>query len=135
MSQAFGAEANPPTAAGIAAALGAAGPVWAQAVTALEEVGATVEWRYYRDGGWLAKAILRRQTLAWMRVQPGQLRVSFSFAARFRELLLDEVAIDPTLREQVAAAAGRTIGLSLELDDTSDLDQVLTLIAAKLRAK
>lgn len=135
MSQAFSEEADPPTPERISAVLGGAEPVWARTVAALEEVGATVEWRYYRDGGWLAKAVRRGQTIAWMRVQPGHFRVSFYLAARFRELLLNEVDLDSTLRKQVAAATGRTIALSLELGDTSDLDQVLTLIGAKIRAK
>ncbi|PKQ31607.1 MAG: hypothetical protein CVT62_07095 [Actinobacteria bacterium HGW-Actinobacteria-2] len=134
MSQAFNEEATPPTAESIAAALGVAAPVWATTVAALEGVGATVEWRYYRDGGWLTKATKRSQTIAWLRVEPGHLRVTFYFAARFRELLLDEVAI-ATLHEQVAAATGRTIALSLELSEASSLDQLLTLVALKARAR
>ena len=135
MSQAFNEEATRPTPESIAAALGDAAPVWVRTVAGLEEVGATVEWRYYRDGGWLAKATKRSQTIAWLRVEPGHLRVTFYFAARFRELLLDEVGIDATLREQVEAATGRTIALSLELRETSTPGQVLALIALKARAK
>jgi hypothetical protein len=134
MSQAFTEEATPPTAESIAAALGVAAPVWATTVGVFEGIGATVEWRYYRDGGWLAKASKRSQTIAWLRVEPGHLRVTFYFAAKFRELLLAEVAIT-TLREQITASTGRTIGLSLELSETSSLDQLLTLAALKVRAK
>lgn len=134
MSQAFTEEATPPTEDSIAAALGVAAPVWATTVAAFEGIGASVEWRYYRDGGWLAKATKRSQTVAWLRVEPGHLRVTFYFAARFRELLLDEVAI-ATLHEQVAAATGRTIALSLELSETSTPDQLLALIALKAPAK
>ncbi|MBA3020626.1 DUF3788 family protein [Propionicimonas sp.] len=135
MSQAFNEEATRPTPESIAAALGDAASVWATTVAALEEVGATAEWRYYRDGGWLAKATKRSQTIAWARVEPGQLRVSFYFAARFRELLLDEMGIDAAIREQVEAATGRTIALSLELGATSAPEQLLALIGFKLRAK
>lgn len=135
MSQAFNEEATRPTPESIAAALGDAAPVWATTVAALEEVGAAVEWRYYRDGGWLAKATNRRQTIAWARVEPGQLRVSFFFATRFRDVLLEEVGIDATLREQVEAATGRSIALSLELGVTSAPEQLLALIGFKLRAK
>jgi hypothetical protein len=135
MSQAFTEEATPPTAESIAAALDVAAPVWATTVAAMEEIGATVEWRYYRDGGWLAKATKRSQTIAWLRVEPGHLRVTFYFAARFRELLLDEGALDDTLREQVAASAGRTIALRFELSETSTLDRLVALLALKVRAK
>lgn len=135
MSQAFTEEATPPTEDSIAAALGVAAPVWATTVAAFEGIGATVEWRYYRDGGWLAKATKRSQTIAWLRVEPGQLRVTFYFAARFRDLLLDEVGIDAALRDRVADSTGRTIPLSLELSDTSAPDQLPTLIAVKVRAK
>ncbi len=135
MSQAFSEEATHPTPERIAAALGDAASVWATTVAAIEEVGSTVEWRYYRDGGWLAKATKRSQTIAWLRVEPGHLRVTFYFAARFRELLLDEVGINATLREQVDAATGRTIALSLELGATSAPEQLLALIALRLGAK
>lgn len=134
MSQAFTEEATPPTAESIAAVLGAAAPVWATTVAAFEGIGATVEWRYYRDGGWLAKATKRTQTIAWLRVEPGHLRVTFYFAARFRELLLDEEGI-ATLREQIADSTGRAIALSLELSETPAPDQLLALIALKVGAK
>lgn len=134
MSQAFTEEATPPTEESIATALGDAAPAWATTVAAFEGIGATVEWRYYRDGGWLAKATKRSQTIAWLRVEPGQLRATFYFAARFRELLLAEAGI-ATLREQIADSTGRTIALSLGLGDTSSLDQLLTLVALKAQAK
>lgn len=135
MSQAFGEESIPPTVASITQALGNAAPVWGQAVAALENAGATVEWRYYRDGGWLAKATVRRRTIAWLRVEPGLLRISFSFAARLRQQLLDEAAVDATIREQILGATGSSIALSMEVGDASALDQVVALIAVKVQAQ
>jgi len=103
-------------------------------VAAFEDAGATVEWRYYRDGGWLAKATSRRQTIAWLRVEPGQLRISFSFPAPLRDQLLDEVAL-ATIRDQIIEAPGRSIALSLGLSDASALDPVVALIAVKVQAR
>jgi hypothetical protein len=136
MGQAFNDESNPPTPASIAAALGDAAPVWRQTVAMFEAAGVTVEWRYYRDGGWLAKATRRSQTIAWMRVEPGHLRVTFYFAARFRELLLADSVLDATLREQIANSTAHTITLSPEMTDLPvNPRQLLVLIALKNRAK
>ncbi len=131
LGQAFSDESTPPRPASIAAALGDAAPVWPQTVAAFEAAGVTMEWRYYRDGGWLAKVTDRRRTIAWMRVEPGLLRVTFYFPERLRETLLAE----PTLRAQIPDSTGRTIAVSLELGAASTPERLAAALALKLRTK
>lgn len=113
MSQAFSDATQPPTQTAIAAALGAAAEVWDGALATFEAAGASVGWRHYRDGGWLAKATRGHQTMAWLRVGPGEVRVTFYFPARLRDEL--EPALAPDLRDQVRNATGRSIAISLKL--------------------
>lgn len=132
MSQAFSDETAPPTRTAIAAALGTAAGAWDEAAATFEAAGVSVGWRYYRDGGWLAKATRGHQTMAWLRVGPGALRATFYFPARLRGELESELA--PQLREQANNAIGRSIAISLELA-SPDLTHLEALVGLKLRMR
>lgn len=99
--------------------LGHAEPAWQDALGAFAEAGADVTWRYYRDGGWLAKATRGKATMAWLSVEPGLARITFYFPARLREQILAGPDLDDTLRERIAAAApvGKSLPVTLHLPD------------------
>lgn len=106
--------------------------MWHEAIATFNAAGVGVGWRYYRDGGWLAKATRGHQTMAWLRVGPGEIRVTFSFPARLRNEL--EPALAPALREQVRDATGRSVAISLELTST-DLTYLQALVELKRRLR
>src|SRR3546814_4041873 len=73
-----------PNTAAIHGALGEAAPAWDRLLEVVADVGATVTWRYYRDGGWLARVMRRSQVIAWVSVEKDHVRKSVYFAERLR---------------------------------------------------
>lgn len=61
--------------------------LWDETIALFADAGAPVSWRCYRDGGWLAKAVAGRKTLAWLAVEEDVVRITFSFAERHRPAL------------------------------------------------
>lgn len=120
-----------PTTALVDEALGPAAEAWHALLSVLAEAGTTVEWRHYRDGGWLAKATQGSKTVAWMQVDSGFARMTCYFAERHRAALA-EADLPPTLRAQIVGQAmvGRMLPFSLQvstLDDVTSATTVLTL--------
>lgn len=119
MGQAFPDQSQPPTPELIAEALGDTNNVWQKALDAFADAGVDVAWRYYRDGGWLAKATRGKATMAWMSVEPGLARITFYFPARLRDTILASPDLDDTLRERIASATpvGKSLPVTLQLPD------------------
>ncbi|OUZ12669.1 hypothetical protein BHE97_00120 [Aeromicrobium sp. PE09-221] len=121
----------------IRAALGDVSGVWDEVTDVFASFGAEVTWRHYRDGGWLAKASRSGKTLAWLRIEPGVLQVSFHFAERLRDTLLNDAAIAEQLRERIAQApvSGKLFSITLEVPTPDGVDDVRQLVAARLARK
>ncbi len=120
-----------PTTTLVEDALGPASEAWHALQGVLAEAGATVEWRHYRDGGWLAKATQGSKTVAWMQVDSGFARMTCYFAERHRSALAG-ADLPPALRAQIVGQAmvGRMLPFSipvLTLDDVASATTVLTL--------
>lgn len=125
-----------PTTERINAALGGAGDAWDLLNDLMEASGVAVAWRYYRDGGWLAKATRRNKTVAWLNVVPDCARVTFYFAERYRETLVASHDLSAGLRGRIATVApiGRSIPVSFELHNSSDVGDVGAVLGIKLKA-
>lgn len=121
----------------IRAALGDASSVWEAVNDTFASAGAEVTWRYYRDGGWLAKASFKSKTLAWMVVHRGVLHVSFHFAARLRTELLHDDKLAGHLRERITQApvSGKLFSIPLDVRAPSDVADVEGLLALKFSTR
>lgn len=119
MGQAFNDESHPPTPETIAEVLGDTDAAWQEALAAFAEAGVDVTWRYYRDGGWLAKATQGKATMAWMSVEPGLARITFYFPGRLRETILATPELDELLYERItnAAPVGKSLPVTLHLPE------------------
>ncbi len=136
MGQAFNDESQPPTPEAIAETLGNTNAVWREALGAFAEAGVDVTWRYYRDGGWLAKATRGKATMAWMSIEPGRARITFYFPARLRETILASPDLDDTLRERIAGATpvGKSLPVTVHLPDVP-ASQVPIVLELKQRLR
>lgn len=136
MGQAFPDQSQPPTPELITEALGEADIAWKEALDAFADAGVDVAWRYYRDGGWLAKATRGKATMAWMSVEPGRARITFYFPARLRETTLASPDLDDTLRERIASATpvGKSLPVTLQLPDVP-ASQVPIVLELKQRLR
>ena len=122
----------------IRAALGRAFDAWQALESALADspFGLALSWHYFRDGGWLRKALRGRRNLAWLAVWKDYATVTFYFAARQRNGLA-ALPIPDDLQTQAAEAemTGRTLPLVIEIRSRADVDAVLEVMRYKLAAK
>ena len=136
MSSVFVDAGQAPTPESIGTALGPAADAWHGALAAAAARGVDVAWRYYRDGGWLARASRGGRTVAWLSVGPGLVKVAFYFAERHRALLVEDAGLPRQLRERIASTAlvGRLLPVALELGAATDLPAFDELLRLKLAA-
>ena len=101
----------------------------------MDEFGLTVCWRYYREGGWLAKATKGSKTVAWLNVVPGGARVTCYFAERDRARLVENPALPADVRDRIAVVAliGKLLPVSLEVRESADVEVVCTTLRIKRR--
>lgn len=127
-----------PDEAQIRAALGDAFNAWQGLESALTEApfGLALSWHYFRDGGWLRKALGGKRNLAWLAVWKDHATVTFYFAARHRRDLV-ALPITDALRRQAAEAelTGRILPLVIEIRSRGDVDVALEVLRYKLQAK
>lgn len=134
MTSAFRDPGVEPTTERIHAALGPAADTWDELTALIADAGAPIVWRYYRDGGWLAKASKGQKTIAWLSVAQGQATITFYFAERHRSILIQDPALTEELRHRIATTAlsGRLLPVSMDLHDSRHLPLVRALLATKL---
>ncbi|HEY3407523.1 MAG TPA: DUF3788 family protein, partial [Propionicimonas sp.] len=125
-----------PTTQRIHAALGTAAPAWDLLVALVEESGMAIAWRYYRDGGWLAKVTRGSTTVAWVNVAPGCVRATSYFVERDRAGIVGDPALPASVRDRVAVVApiGKSIPVSLEARTSEDVGTIGTVLRLKLGA-
>lgn len=122
----------------IRAALGDAFNAWQGLESALTEppFGLALSWHYFRDGGWLRKALRGKRNLAWLAVWKEYATVTFYFASRQRKDLV-ALPIPDALRTQAAEAemSGRMLPLVIEIRSRADVDAALEVLRYKLGAR
>jgi len=126
-----------PTPALIQDALGPAVEVWHSLCHELKDDGVAAGWRFYSDGGWLAKAALHGKTVFWTQVDHGFARVTFYFAERHRNVLAEAMDLPESLRQQVAGQrmTGKLLPVSLHLQTATDVEVIKAVMGYKLSLK
>jgi len=137
MDALFNDPAIEPTAERIDQALGAASTAWASYGAVLQAAGVSVEWRYYRDGGWLGKATKGSRTIAWLQINQGFARASYYFAERLRSDLAGDQVLPQRIRDLIKEAKpiGQSLAVSLELRSAADVDEAEAVLGCKLSLK
>lgn len=119
-------------------ALGEAFSSWQGLESALADppFDLVLSWHYFRDGGWLRKALRGKKNLAWLAVWKDYSTVTFYFAARQRKDLV-ALPIPDALRMQAAEAkmTGRMLPLVIEIRSRADVDAALEVLRYKLGAR
>lgn len=122
----------------IRSALGGAIEAWQVLESALAgpPFSLALSWHYFRDGGWLRKALRGRKNVAWLAVWKDYATVTFYFAARHREDLVS-LPIGDGLRRQAAESemTGRMLPFVIEVRGLPDVEAVLEVMRYKLAAK
>jgi len=99
--------------------------------------GSMGEWKYYNDGKrWLFKMVRKKKTIFWISVLENTFRITFWFPDR-AEPVLDESDLPERIKAEFKTSKkyGSTRALSIIMNDTGDVDNVLKLIEIKVKMK
>lgn len=98
---------------------------------------ADLEWRFYRDGGWLAKVTRKKKTIFWGRPAVGYFTTAFHFNERNKQGVL-ELEIADDLKQaflDTPSNGSKLTTLTIDIYDESKLPDVYRLIDYKKKAK
>ena len=118
-------------------ALGDSFSAYQTLVAKLADYEAELEWRFYKDGGWLAKITHKKKTLIWGSPEEGYFVTSFGFAEKphLRAGVLELDISDVLKNKLVSTPSGKYFSLAIDVYCEDDLDDVYKMIEYKKRAK
>jgi len=139
MANAFSDRDMPaPTPDAIEGALGVANGAWLELLDYLEANGITVAWKWYRDGGWLARAAKGSKTIFWAQIDDaGFVSGSFYFTARLRQALAEYPGIPPKQTQEILNAKpwGKQVSVPFKVRTLANVKSLEPLVNAKLSLK
>ena len=96
-----------------------------------------IEWRYYNDGkAWLCKVQHKKKTILWLSVWEGFFKVSFFFTEKHLEAIA-ALDISEAIKTELASAKaiGRLIPMIFNINNASQLEELLTVVRFKKTLK
>jgi hypothetical protein len=97
--------------------------------------GSAGEWNYYNDGkSWLFKMVMKKKTLFWIGLTEKTFRVTFWFSDK-AENMINTSNLQEEIKSGFATSKkyGAVRGVSIIMNEKSDLENVITLTAIKKR--
>lgn len=104
-------------------------------VEKLSDFEADLEWRFYKDGGWLAKVTRKKKTIFWGAPEDGYFAIGFHFNERNKQGVL-ELDIADDLKQIFSNAlinGSKLTSLKIDIYSDSELIDVYQLIDYKKR--
>lgn len=102
-----------------------------------EPLGLSFEWRYYKDGhAWLCKVVHKKKTVFWLSVWEGYFKTTFYYTEKTGSGIA-ELKIDETLKKRFKEnkPIGKLIPLTMQLKNSSPLNDLLLIIGYKMKLK
>ena len=103
----------------------------------LKDFDATLTWRFYKDGGWLAKMTRKNKTLSWGWPDAGFFGTNFIFANKptNKEGVM-KLDIPEIYKKNIQETPnGAYFSIQIEVRNDQDLEDVYRLITFKMKAK
>lgn len=103
----------------------------------LSDFEASLEWRFYKDGGWLAKVTRKKKTIFWGVPEVGHFTIAFHFNEKNRQGIL-ELDIADELKQKFSNApisGSKLTTLKIYIYSESEIPDVYKLIDYKKSAK
>ena len=121
----------------LAEALGDSYTTWSEFSEKLPNCDIALEWRHYKDGGWLAKAIHKKKTVFWGSVSEGFFTVSFNFSEKpHLRAGIQEVNISDNVKNYlVSTPKGKSFSIIINISNQNQLSDIYELIDYKKSAK
>ena len=95
------------------------------------------QWKYYNDGKrWLFKMIWKKKTVFWISLIKNTFRITFWFPDRAQQAI-ESSELPMSLKKEFTNAKkyGSTRGLTLIINDLSDVENVRVLVAIRTKIK
>lgn len=128
-----------PTDENLSIVLGDSFSAYKMLVEKLSDFEVELAWRFYKDGGWLAKVTQKRKTIFWGSPADGHFTSAFHFNERSKQGVL-ALDIADELKQEFSNALSKSEGskltsLKIDIYSESQLPDVYQLIDYKKRAK
>ena len=106
---------------------------WNVFVEKLSDYDVTVEWRYYKDGGWLAKCTHKKKNIIWASVSEGFFSTSFNFPEKpHLRVGVQELNISDDIKKSITSTPkGTLFGVTINVYNENQLSDVYKLIDYK----
>jgi len=121
----------------LAMTLGDSFVAWQEFRDNLPNYDLSLEWRYYKDGGWLMKITHKKKTIIWGDASEGFFSVSFLFSEKPNlRAGIQELDISEDLKNKLVSTPNRKyFSLVIDVYDKSQLSDVYKMIDYKKCAK
>jgi len=121
----------------LATALGNSFAAWKRFRENFSNYDISLEWRYYKDGGWLAKITHKKKTIIWGSASAGFFIVNFLFSEKpsLRAGVMELNISDDVKKNVQSICKGTYFAVKIEVRNESQLSDVYKLIEYKKRAK
>ena len=120
-----------------AAILGDSFAAWKVLNENLSNAGVSLEWRHYKDGGWLAKATHKKKTIFWGSVSEGFFSASFLFSEKpHLRAGIQELDISDDIKNALTSTPkGTFFSVAVDVYNENQLSDVYKLMNYKKSAK
>ena len=121
----------------LAAVLGDSFAAWKVFYESLPNFGISLEWRYYKDGGWLAKCTQKKKTIIWVSASEGFFSASFLFSEKPQYRAgIQELGISDDIKNRFTSTpTGKWFSIAIDVYQENQLLDVYKLIDYKKSAK
>ena len=120
-----------------AAILGDSFAAWKVLNENLSNADVSLEWRHYKDGGWLAKATHKKKTIFWGSVSEGFFSASFLFSEKpHLRAGIQELDISDDIKNALTSTPkGTFFSVAVDVHNENQLSDVYKLMNYKKSAK
>lgn len=100
----------------------------------IEKYALTIEWRYYKDGkSWLCKVQRKKKTILWLSVWTSCFKISFFFAQKNVESIVELPIADVIKQEFLAQkAVGKLLPIIIAVNNEATLTDIESIMKYKL---
>ncbi len=97
----------------------------------------TPVWRYYNDGKqWLFRLLQKKETIFWTSLIDDTFRTTFYFTDKYETRVLESLLPEEVKSEFISAKRyGKLRGITIRMENASDVETVKQLIAIKLQIR
>ena len=117
--------------------LGESYATWKEFNKNLTNYDISLEWRHYKDGGWLAKCTHKKKTIIWGSLSEGFFSLNFIFSEKphLREGLLNLDISEDIKKNLLSTPKGTYFSACVDIYQENQLSDIYKLIDYKKDAK